>query len=79
MIQKPTFTLKALPESRIQWDAVTKYGQTVKVIMADGRTSQHVLTSAQLWNKKMHPKIRLECRVKAQTFLIFEAVPCLEG
>jgi len=74
-VLKPTFTFTSIFKQRMQWDAVSQYGQTIKVILGEGQTAARVINSSKLWNKKMSPRIRLKLVLRAQTFLLFEACP----
>jgi hypothetical protein len=73
LIQPCTYNFIARPYKHYQWDEIRSYGQTAKVIF-EGVTASAVMQSLRNWNKKMHPYIELKVKVRAQTFLIVEAV-----
>lgn len=74
MIEKTTFTFRAEKGKKLPWDAVTKYGQTVKVIYGPGIDRRKVMTAAWRWSKKTDVR-RLKPIVDAQSFIIFECCP----
>jgi len=79
MIETPTFIFMARPKQKHQWDTVSKYGQTVKVILGEV-PAQRIINSARLWNKRKWPAVELKVKVRAQTFVLFEVVqPKLDG
>jgi hypothetical protein len=72
-IEPCTFNFKASLSRSLPWDAVTQAGQTVKVIL-DGKKHRNVMNSVSHWNRKMDGKLRLILKVRAQTFMIYEAI-----
>jgi len=72
-IEPCTFNFKASLSRPLPWDAVTQAGQTVKVTL-DGKKHRSVMNSVSRWNRKMDGRLKLILKVRAQTFLIYEAI-----